>query len=197
MTFFSHQRLFHNYFSGPWRSRPTSKYVCQLVYYRMHRVFLLTGTNKGDCLKNLRQAEALISGYAGKITKKSAIYRTAAWGKTDQREFLNQVLELHTLCSPADLLDAIQKIEISMGRKRAEKWGERVIDIDILFFEGVIISSPTLTIPHPEIQNRRFTLVPLQEIAPELMHPVTGKNISQLLEECADTLDVEKTDLEA
>ena len=153
-------------------------------------VFLLLGTNLGDRKKNLTVARNGIEAAVGSIIKISSIYQTAAWGKTDQPEFLNQALGVETLLSPYTLLDEVLKIEIDMGRRREEKWGERIIDIDILLYEDQMVNSHRLTIPHLELQNRRFALVPLTEIAATVTHPVFQKTIQELLELCPDELRV-------
>jgi 2-amino-4-hydroxy-6-hydroxymethyldihydropteridine diphosphokinase len=156
----------------------------------MNKVFLLIGGNMGDRLQNLHQAIALLSATCGPLLQQSAVYETAAWGKTDQPSFLNQALLLTTGLQPPGLITTILSVEEKMGRLRMEKFGPRVIDIDILFYDEVVMNEPNLTIPHPQLQNRRFVLVPMQEIAPELVHPVFHKTITQLLEECPDTLAV-------
>ena len=156
----------------------------------MNKAFLLTGGNLGDRLKNLDQASQLLEKYCGGIIKRSSVYETAAWGKTNQSNFLNQVLEIETALTPELLINEILKIEHLMGRERTEKYGPRSIDIDILFFNQKIINEEGLIIPHPELQNRRFVLIPLAEIAPNLYHPILKKNIVQLLKDCKDDLEV-------
>ena len=161
--------------------------------FRMkHNVYLLLGCNLGDCLHNLLIARQKISRQVGTIITNSAIYRSAAWGKTDQPDFYNQVVKVTTSGTPDDALAKIQKIEAEMGRSRLEKWGSRIIDIDLLFWDDLILNEPQLKIPHPGIQDRRFTLVPLADIEPGLNHPVLGKTMIQLLQECTDPLWVEK-----
>jgi len=123
---------------------------------------------------------------------RSSLYESAAWGKTDQPDFLNQTLLLQTGLTAQNLMRTILDIEEKMGRKRIQQYGPRTIDIDILFFNEEIIDEPSLVIPHPQIQNRRFTLVPMDELAPGLIHPVLHKSIHQLLQECTDPLDVKK-----
>lgn len=160
----------------------------------MNNAYLLIGGNVGDRQENLRQAvNAIDTSCGGQVVQQSAIYETAAWGKTDQQAFLNQALLLSTAFTPLHLLQQILQTEVLLGRVRQERYGPRIIDIDILFFNDAIINEPALTIPHPEVQNRRFALVPLQEIAPGLVHPVLKKSIDQLLQECPDKLEVRKT----
>ncbi len=156
----------------------------------MPKLYLLLGGNLGDRIVYLRQASESIGAQVGGITAASKLYETAAWGKTDQPNFLNQVLEVQTEQPPEQVLQTINHIEQELGRVRQEHWGARVIDIDILFYDQLVLQTQRLTIPHPQLHLRRFTLLPLAEIAPELMHPVLGKNIDQLLEDCPDELEV-------
>ena len=153
-------------------------------------IFLLLGTNIGDRRKNLDTAIQAINSHVGKVKRQSAIYQTEAWGKTDQPSFYNQVLETETSLDPSALLVEILSIEKKMGRQRKEKWGERIIDIDILFFGPTIINRNDLIIPHPQLANRRFTLVPLSDLIPDFNHPVLQKTIRELLMECVDGLEV-------
>lgn len=156
----------------------------------MNQAYLLIGGNLGEKWKNLEVARTKLNAKAGKIVSFSGIYKTAAWGKTDQPSFLNQALKVETWLSPKDLLKAINDIEREMGRERLEKFGPRLIDIDILFYNDEIVAIPELRIPHPELQNRRFVLVPLADIASDYIHPVLKKKVSDLLENCPDRLDV-------
>ncbi|MCC7402103.1 MAG: 2-amino-4-hydroxy-6-hydroxymethyldihydropteridine diphosphokinase [Chitinophagaceae bacterium] len=158
----------------------------------MNKAYLLTGTNLGDRLKNIMNAAQNIQDQCGTIALRSSIYKTAAWGNTDQPDFLNQVLELNTALTARHLLKHLQQIEQQMGRIRTEKYGPRIIDIDILFFNDAHYRLGFLKIPHPEIQNRRFVLVPMTEIAPMLFHPVLKKTMSELLKDCSDQLEVRK-----
>lgn len=158
----------------------------------MNKVFLLIGGNMGDRLQNLHQAIALISAACGPVIQQSAVYETAAWGKTDQPAFLNQALLLTTALTPHELITTLLSVEEKMGRLRMEKNGPRVIDIDIIFYNDLVMHEPHLTIPHPQLQNRRFVLVPLCEIAPEFVHPVFHKTLAQLLAACGDELAVKK-----
>lgn len=153
-------------------------------------IYLLLGSNQGDRAANLAEAERRIVREAGSVVTRSSVYRTAAWGVEDQPEFYNQVLEIRSPHSPEQLLDILLGIERSMGRRRLKKWGPRIIDIDILFYGDEIVGKPALTLPHPGIPTRRFTLVPLAEIAPQFIHPVLKKTIAMLLEKCADSLAV-------
>jgi 2-amino-4-hydroxy-6-hydroxymethyldihydropteridine diphosphokinase len=158
----------------------------------MNDIYLLTGSNIGERTAFLLEAMKKIQEQCGQVIKVSSIYETAAWGKEDQESFLNQVLQAKTPLTAEALLRTILKIEAGMGRKRDIKFGPRIIDIDILFFNDAVIQKPGLHVPHPRMQYRRFVLVPLAEIAPQKVHPVLSKTTIQLLEECADTLPVNK-----
>ncbi|MCX8490710.1 MAG: 2-amino-4-hydroxy-6-hydroxymethyldihydropteridine diphosphokinase [Cyclobacteriaceae bacterium] len=152
--------------------------------------FLLLGSNQGNRQQQLQTAIDHIEQLIGVIEKKSSLYETAAWGKTDQSPFLNQAILINSILTPTTLLLEIHAIEKKMGRKRIEKWGKRTIDIDILFAEDLFLKTDELKIPHPEIQHRRFTLVALTEIAPDFVHPVLRKTNAQLLDDCLDQLSV-------
>ena len=158
---------------------------------QLNKTFLHTGSNLGDKAQNLATARDLIEAQIGPILKASCVYNTKAWGITDQPDFLNQALEVETKLSPIDLLDTILSIEQEMGRKREIKWGERLIDIDILFYNEDIIDQPRLTIPHPYLHYRNFVLVPMFEIAPDLRHPLLKQTISELYANSNDELIVE------
>ena len=158
----------------------------------MKRAYLLTGGNLGNRLNNLIDACKLIEQYCGKIVQQSAVYKTAAWGITDQPDFFNQALGVQTELSSEQLMQKLLMIEEQMGRKRVVKMGPRIIDIDILLFNNEIIHQAHLTIPHPRLHERRFALTPLEEIAPDTIHPIIHKTIHQLLLECTDTLNVHK-----
>ncbi|WP_420580830.1 2-amino-4-hydroxy-6-hydroxymethyldihydropteridine diphosphokinase [Reichenbachiella sp.] len=160
----------------------------------MSRCYLLLGTNIGDKKQNLLQARESITERIGVIAKPSGIYQTSAWGKEDQDDFLNQVLAVETSLNPERLLGTCLEIEKDLGRVRFEHWGERLIDIDILYYEDQVITSQRLTVPHPEIQHRRFTLVPLVEIAPDQKHPKMNQSNKDLLRICTDPLEVVKID---
>ncbi|MBS1544168.1 MAG: 2-amino-4-hydroxy-6-hydroxymethyldihydropteridine diphosphokinase [Bacteroidetes bacterium] len=157
----------------------------------MVRTHLLLGSNKGDRQLYLDTAQMRIAEL-GTIAAKSSVYETAAWGNTDQPSFLNQVLALDTMLDPFALMRKLQAIETELGRVRAEKWGARTLDIDILLFGRIVIEHDDLMIPHPALPVRRFSLVPLAEIAPELIHPIERVSIAELLERCEDALEVIK-----
>jgi 2-amino-4-hydroxy-6-hydroxymethyldihydropteridine diphosphokinase len=156
----------------------------------MTRVFLLLGSNLPDRQKNLESALRLLNERVGEVVSVSAVYKTAAWGITSQPDFYNQAVEIGTPLSPEVLMEECLRIETELGRQRLEKWGERIIDIDILFYDSISINTEALHIPHPQIPYRRFTLVPLAEIAAEYEHPFMEKTIQQLLDVCPDKLDV-------
>jgi 2-amino-4-hydroxy-6-hydroxymethyldihydropteridine diphosphokinase len=158
----------------------------------MNKVYFLLGSNIGKSEEQLSLAISHIEKNIGKIYAASAVYQTAAWGKTDQPDFLNQVIIVETSLPAEETLSAILSIEEKMGRIRTEKNAPRIIDIDILFFNEAIISEKHLTVPHPEIQNRMFVLVPLNELSPNYIHPLLNKTVHQLLEECRDVLNVKK-----
>lgn len=152
-------------------------------------VYLLLGSNLGNRIQNLKEATDALSQHF-KITNSSKTYETEAWGKTDQGTFLNQVLAVETDESPTKVLQICQQIEQKLGRVRKEKWGERTMDIDILYFDSQIVNLPNLLIPHPQIQFRKFTLIPLAEIAPNLKHPTLKLSQMELLNQCSDNSKV-------
>ena len=158
----------------------------------MNTVYLLLGSNMGDIEQMLAVAISMIEKNIGKLVKSSSIYRTAAWGKEDQPDFLNQIIIVSSSLSSSTVLNEIFGIEKEMGRVRTTKNAARVIDIDMLFFNEEIIQTETLTVPHPQIQNRRFVLVPLAEISPDFQHPLLKKSSLELLSICSDKLNVQK-----
>lgn len=158
----------------------------------MTDVYLLLGSNLGDRELFLRMALRLIEADIAAIIKASAVYETQSWGKTDEPDYLNQVILLHTDMPAQEILEKIMAIEAEMGRERQEKWGSRTIDIDILLYGDAVINEPDLIVPHPEMHKRRFTLEPLSEIAPQLVHPVLHQTIKSLKNKLTDTLIVKK-----
>lgn len=159
----------------------------------MNKIFLLTGGNIGDRKKNVETAAVFIQKEIGSIVQSSKIYETEAWGITNQTSFYNQVLLIESKFSAKEILQKILKIEEEMGRVRTVKNAARIIDIDILFFNNEVIIEPNLNVPHREIVNRRFVLTPLNELAPDFVHPVLNKSIDYLLANCKDELKVTAT----
>lgn len=156
-------------------------------------VYLLLGSNEGQAFEQLQQARVLIQKQMGTLIKCSELYRSTAWGPIPQADYLNQVVAIQSLLSAYELLAAIHDIEQVLGRKRIQKWGSRTIDIDILMINQTVIQDPPrLIVPHPYLHQRRFTLIPLEEIAPQLMHPILNKSIAALLAACTDEGLVEK-----
>ncbi|MBD1423062.1 2-amino-4-hydroxy-6-hydroxymethyldihydropteridine diphosphokinase [Sphingobacterium chuzhouense] len=156
----------------------------------MNKVFLLLGANLGNPATQLAKALEKIESQVGEIEACSSLYESEAWGVTDQPKFLNQVALVFTSLSPLDLLDKVQAIEDNLGRVRISKWGARVIDIDILYFNEDCIQHERLIVPHPYLPDRRFVLVPLSEIAPSFKHPKLGLTTVDLLAQCEDSLSV-------
>ena len=158
----------------------------------MNKAYLLLGSNMGNSKTQLVKAVRNIEKKIGSVTRLSTLYSTAAWGNTRQPDFLNQVIIVDTELTASQTMQIILQIEKQMGRIRTVKNAPRIIDIDILFFNKEIIDQKQLIIPHPQIQNRRFVLVPLNQLSPNLLHPVLKKSVHQLLIHCPDTLNVKK-----
>jgi 2-amino-4-hydroxy-6-hydroxymethyldihydropteridine diphosphokinase len=158
----------------------------------MNKVYLLIGGNMGDRMANLEMAIKLIEQQIGNIELKSSIYETAAWGQTNQPDFLNQALLVHTQLEAAELMSKLLSIENLMGRIRTIKLGPRTIDLDIIYFNNDVISTSLITIPHPKLAERKFVLAPLFEIAPHYLHPILNKTNASMLKECGDSLAVYK-----
>lgn len=158
----------------------------------MPEVLLILGTNLGDKKENLQTALRYLMEKAGKVHSVSSIYETAPWGKHSEHTYYNQALALETTLSPLHLLELIQHIEMQLGRVRQEKWGDRTLDIDILYYDDLILDEDRLKIPHPELPNRKFVLVPLSEIAPFYPHPILHKSVMELLQQTNDTGEVKK-----
>jgi 2-amino-4-hydroxy-6-hydroxymethyldihydropteridine diphosphokinase len=155
-------------------------------------IVLLLGSNSGDCIQYINKALTHIEKLAGKIILTSSVYQTSPWGYTDQPDFLNQVIVIETSLEPAKLLHTLKRIEKELGRADAEKWKQRIIDIDILFYDKLIFESDELIIPHPLLHKRRFALVPLNEIMPGFIHPLLKKKINKLMHDCTDAGEVKK-----
>jgi 2-amino-4-hydroxy-6-hydroxymethyldihydropteridine diphosphokinase len=153
------------------------------------KVVLTVGGNKGARNELLKAAVEAVSGL-GELTLQSTVFETEAWGGVAKGLFLNQVVEINTTYSASELLAFTQQIEIGLGRKREEHWGDRTMDIDIIYFGNKIIDTDELRIPHPFLAERRFVLAPLAEILPDFIHPVLGKSSQQMLEECQDKSEV-------
>jgi 2-amino-4-hydroxy-6-hydroxymethyldihydropteridine diphosphokinase len=146
-----------------------------------HTVYIAMGTNLGDRLGNLRAAIAALAPDIQRLDE-SSIYETEPWGYADQPPFLNMVLRAATDLSSRDLLNRLKGIESTLGRMPSFRNGPRLIDLDILFYDDIILDTPALVIPHPRLHQRAFVLVPLAEIAPGLMHPVLGLSVAHLVE---------------
>lgn len=140
------------------------------------------GSNLGQPREQLREACRRLEESGVQIVNRSAMLDTKPWGKTDQPDFVNQVLKVRTDLGPFELLSLINKIEDAMGRVRTIDWGPRLIDIDILFYEETVMDTPQLTLPHPYVHQRQFCLEPLCELEPELVHPVLKQTMKELNE---------------
>ena len=160
----------------------------------MISAYLLLGTNQGDRIALLHKACDSITHRVGRIIRSSSVYESAPWGFDSDDWFLNKVLMVETSLPPEVLLLTLQQIEEDLGRVRRKTTGyeSRSMDIDILFYDKAVINTSTLIIPHPRLHERRFTLVPLAEIAPDFQHPVLQKNITTLLLQCSDKTSVER-----
>ena len=155
-------------------------------------IFLLLGSNMGDRKWYLDQAKKMLNDDDIRISRASSLYLSPPWDETPQPYYLNQVLEVETDLHPELLLAACLKTETQLGRIREKRYGQRTIDIDILYYHQLIFSTEILTLPHPRIQERRFVLVPMSELAPGLIHPVLGQTQKELLSQCTDVLPVRK-----
>lgn len=162
----------------------------------MHKVFLGIGGNIGNKRSNFDKVYTLIEHELGKIVGHSSVYETPPWGFAADENFWNQVLVVETGRSPEYLLDKIHEIEDRLGRERkAGGYFPRPMDIDILYFDEVCVETEVLVIPHPHIRRRKFVLVPLTEIAPELRHPQFGLTSAQMLESCPDNSPIKKVQI--
>lgn len=152
----------------------------------MHKLFLAFGSNLGDRGKNIQDAIVQLESFGMKMIKSSRLYETKPVGKTDQPDFYNMVAEFKTEMSPEDMMLHIHTVERALKRVRKEKWGPRTIDIDILFVGDKVINQEGLVVPHPRLHERNFVLVPLNEIAPDFVHPIYQKTVSELLNQSSD-----------
>lgn len=153
--------------------------------------YIIIGSNQGEREEILNSAKVELTNFVGNIVAESAIYETEAWGFSSQSKFLNQVIAFETSLNPHDLLKIILQIEKKLGRKReCTQYADRVIDIDILFYDHLIIKEQHLTIPHPRLAERKFVLIPMAEIASDFIHPVSKKTMKELLAICEDKLKV-------
>ena len=159
---------------------------------KKNRIYLLLGSNMGNSRQLISRTKKHIAKQIGPIIRESGLYQTAAWGNTKQPDFLNQVIIVESALSPMDTMLTILAIEKKMGRIRTIKNAPRIIDIDILFYNKMVVDEENLQVPHPQISMRRFVLVPLNELSPLLIHPVLQKTIHQLLRVCPDKLAVKK-----
>jgi len=148
-----------------------------------HIVYLALGSNLGNRLSNLKEAIAALPPQM-EVKAKSAVYETPPWGYEDQPRFLNQVLKATTYLDPEPLLKHLKRLEVALGRKETFQNGPRLIDIDILFYDELILNKPSLVIPHPRLQERGFVLLPLMDLDPNLTHPVTKKSVREMMTDC-------------
>ena len=159
----------------------------------MAEVYLLLGSNLGDRQRFLNEATRLLQERVGTVLKRSSIYETEPWGFSNKNNFLNQVLKFETSLNPYELLKIIKAIETKLGRiRKNQRYSPRCIDVDILFYNDEVYFSDDLVIPHPRLHDRMFTLVPLNEIAPDYLHPILKKTIKKLVNLCTDKLMVKK-----
>lgn len=155
----------------------------------MHTSFLLLGTNLGDRPGNLTKAREKLNE-SGTVLASSGIFESEPWGKEDQPNFLNQAVKFKSRHDPAQLLKLVKEIERSIGRTDSEKWEPRIIDIDILLFDDISHRTKELVIPHPQLPDRNFALIPLMEIAGNYFHPLEEKTIEELYDSSGDTKEV-------
>ena len=155
-----------------------------------HIVYLALGTNLGDRLANLKQAIASLTPQM-EVKAKSPVYETPPWGFEEQPKFLNQVIKANTYLEPESLLKHLKRLEVALGRKESFLNGPRLIDMDILFYDDLVVNKPSLVIPHPRMQERGFVLLPLMDIAPNLIHPVSKKSVREMAA-VSDVREIEK-----
>ena len=155
-----------------------------------HTIYLALGSNLGDRLTNLKQAIASLTPQM-EVKAKSAVYETPPWGYEDQPKFLNQVIKAKTYLEPEQLLKHLKRLEVALGRKESFPNGPRLIDMDILFYEDLVLNTGSLIIPHPRLHERGFVLLPLMDINPDLVHPVNKKSVREMAAGC-DIAGIEK-----
>ena len=155
-----------------------------------HHAYLLLGSNMGDREGFLAFGRKEIESRTGKILKTSSIYETEAWGVSDQAPYMNTALFLETGLDPESLITVFRRIEHEAGRTDQKKYAPRTLDIDILFYDDLVMKSENLIIPHPRLHLRRFALVPLAEISPGIVHPLLNQSVEELLAACTDQLRV-------
>jgi len=148
-----------------------------------HTVYLALGSNQGDRIANLKQATTALSPQM-EVKAKSHVNETPPWGYQNQPKFLNQVIQASTYLEPEPLLKHLKRLEATLGRKASFRNGPRLIDIDILFYDDLVLDTPSLVIPHPRLHERGFVLLPLMDIAPDFIHPVQKKSVRELLASC-------------
>lgn len=148
----------------------------------METAYIALGSNLGDKEKNLRRALLLLMQQGVEVIKVSSFFKTEPYGVTDQPQFLNAVCEVRTSLAPLALLDVLLATELAMGRVRLRHWGERNIDLDLLLYGDMVMDTERLRLPHPDMQNRDFVLLPLAEVAPDVVHPVLKKTMEELKE---------------
>ncbi|MBK7256593.1 MAG: 2-amino-4-hydroxy-6-hydroxymethyldihydropteridine diphosphokinase [Ignavibacteriae bacterium] len=152
-----------------------------------YRAFIGLGSNVGERFHHITDAAVALRGIPRtSVVWFSPVYDTDAWGKTDQARFLNAACEVSTELEPAELLAALKEIETRLGRTMHEHWGPREIDLDILLYDGMVVETPEVCVPHRDLANRRFVLVPLRDIAPDLVHPISGLTVEEMASACSD-----------
>jgi len=155
-----------------------------------HTVYLALGSNLGDRLANLKQAIDSLTPQM-EVKAKSSVYETPPWGYEDQPKFLNQVIKAKTYLDPEPLLKHLKRLEVALGRKESFPNGPRLIDMDILFYDDLVLNNPSLVIPHPRLHERGFVLLPLMDISPDLVHPINKKSVREMMAGC-DVVGIEK-----
>lgn len=161
---------------------------------KTYTAYLGIGSNLGDRHKYLQHAVRALSQVAGvRVVWTSSVYETDPVGNIEQPKFLNAIVEVETSLAPEALFADVKRIERDVGRSNHERWAPREIDVDILLYDGLVHDSDTLKVPHPELPNRKFVLVPLREIAPDLVHPISGLTVTELGAACRDQSRVVKT----